>query len=173
MRLDTAPLVDAPRRLHEQRLDGDAGHCLEAARIDRALDEREIALRPAHQLKDGLFRLRAHAPLELATRDRLDRDQNLTQPARVARLLEGPCPGQVLFAQLAGALQQLSERMRIARNMGRDHGPPLEVDHPGILAQLRGDAQRSGLPPQVEELEDIVNIELPEWSLDRHVTPPR
>jgi hypothetical protein len=48
------------------------------------------------------------------------------------------------------------------------HAPTVEQHHAFVVAQLRRDAQHSRLPAEIEQLEDIVNAELAERSLDRH-----
>ena len=58
--------------------------------------------------------------------------------------------------------------MRIAADLGRYDHAAVEVNRPLVMAQLGGDAQRPGLPAQVEELEDVVNPELAKRSFDRH-----
>src|SRR5207247_653018 len=44
----------------------------------------------------------------------------------------------------------------------------LEVDRPGVVPHLGGDAQHAGLPAQVEQLEDVMDPELAQLAFDRH-----
>jgi hypothetical protein len=58
--------------------------------------------------------------------------------------------------------------VRIAPD-GREHDrAAVEKDGALIVAQRRHDAQRAGLPAQVQQLEDVVNAEFPQRSFDRH-----
>ena len=81
---------------------------------------------------------------------------------RVARARE------VGLGDLAAAQQQLAQRMRIAADRGEHHCAPIEVHRALIVAQHGGDRERPGLPAEIEQLEDIVDAELAERSLDRH-----
>jgi hypothetical protein len=58
--------------------------------------------------------------------------------------------------------------MRIALHGRRDNGPGVEVHAALIVAFGGGYAESSGLPTQIEKLEDVVDAELAERSFDRH-----
>ena len=69
-------------------------------------------------------------------------------------------PLEVGLGDLAGAQQQRAERVRVAADLRRYDDAVVEIDLPLVVTQLRGDAQRPGLPAQIEQLEDVVDPEL-------------
>ena len=69
---------------------------------------------------------------------------------------------------LAGPHQARAERLRIAADRRGHHAAALEADGARGLPQLGGDAQHPGLPAQVEQLEDVLDVQVLERSLERH-----
>jgi len=102
-----------------------------------------------------------HLPLDLALRDHPEGHEDFAEPALVAlALLHVAGALEVGLGDLAGAEQQRAERVRVAADLRRHDDAVVEVDRPFVVAQLRRDAQRSRLPAQVEQLEDVVDPEL-------------
>src|SRR3989441_10354241 len=81
------PLVDAPRALHQERLDGNADRHLGGDLALGLLGEGEVALVPAHHLEDDFLDLEADLALDLALRDHTERHEDLAEPALVALTL--------------------------------------------------------------------------------------
>src|SRR2546426_3017881 len=159
--LDARPLVDAARALHQERLDGNADRHLGGDLALGLLGEGEVALVPAHHLEDDFLDLEADLALDLALRDHTERHEDLAESALVTlTLLHVASPLEIGLGDLAGAQQQRAERVRVAADLRRYDDAVVEVDLPLVVAQLRGDAQRSRLPAQVEQLEDVVDPEL-------------
>src|SRR3989449_11357854 len=75
---------------------------------------------------------------------------------------------EIRLRDLPRAEQQAAERVRVAADFGVDDGAVLEVDRPGVVPPLGGDAQHAGLPAQVEQLEDVMDPELAQRAFDRH-----
>src|SRR5213596_3138782 len=74
----------------------------------------------------------------------------------------------MLALVLARAESGRRDRARPAADRGVDDAAIVEVDHALVTAELRCHAEHARLPAQVEELEDVVDAELLERSLDRH-----
>src|SRR2546425_12728602 len=100
-------------------------------------------------------------PYDFALRYHAVRHEDLAEPALVPLpLLHVARPLEVGLGDLAGAQQQRTERVGVAADLRRHDDAVVEIDLPLVMAQLRGDAQRSRLPAQVEQLEDVVDAEL-------------
>ena len=56
----------------------------------------------------------------------------------------------------------------IAPDRRGHHAAAVEADGAGGLPELRGHAQHSALPAQVEQLEDVLDVQVLERSLERH-----
>src|SRR3989441_7650104 len=76
--------------------------------------------------------------------------------------------GETCALPISRAEQQAAERVRVAADFGVDDGAVLEVDRPGVVPHLGGNAQHAGLPAQVEQLEDVMDPELAQRAFDRH-----
>src|SRR5687767_6805351 len=109
--------------------------------------------------------------LELPPGDRTGLDEHLSEPhAITARGLKRASAIEIRIRDLAGADEDLSQGVRIAAD-ARERNLAVAEEHDAfVVPQRRRHTQRAGLPAQVEQLEDIVNPELAEWSLDRHQT---
>src|SRR5690606_14170411 len=114
------PFVDAARGLHEQSAGGNADGGLGGNVVERGFAEREVSFGPSHHLKDDLFDLCAHLPVELAPRDGAEVNQNVAEAALVARGLHVPRAGQVALRQLAGPEEETAQLVRIALDLGGD-----------------------------------------------------
>src|SRR5687768_8322415 len=108
-------------------------------------------------------------PVELPRGDRSRLDEDVTEADAVtARRLERSRSIEVGVGDLAGTDQDLTQWMRIAAD-ARERDLAVTEEHDAfIVAQVGRHAQRSRLPAQVEQLEDIVDPELAEWAFDRH-----
>src|SRR6185437_12073316 len=58
--------------------------------------------------------------------------------------------------------------MRVAADSGVDDAAAVEVHGALVVAQQRRHRERTRLPAQVQQLEDIVNAQLPQRPFDRH-----
>ena len=159
--LDARPLVDAARTLHHERFHRNPDRHLGRHLALGFFGEREVSLVPAHHLEDDFLDLEADLALDLTLRDDAERHEDLAEPALVAlALLHVARPLEVGLGDLAGAQQQRAERVRVAADLRRNDDAVVEIDLPLVVAQLRGNAQRPGLPAQIEQLEDVVDPEL-------------
>ena len=95
-------------------------------------------------------------------------DENLTDATLVTRALHRGGAREIGRGGFPRALENRAQQMRIALHRGRDDGARVEVDAPFVVSLGRSYAERSGLPAQIEKLEDVVDAELAEWSFDRH-----
>src|SRR5437762_7410072 len=167
--LDARPLVEPPCPFHQERLDGNAHSDLGRHLAIGFLVEREVAFVPAHHLEHDFFDLKPNLPLHLALGDYVERHEDLAQAALIAQaLLHVARALEVGFGDLPGPQQHRPQRMGIGADLGRDDDTVVEVDRPVVVTQLRRDAQRARLAAQVEQLEDIMDAELAQRSLDRH-----
>jgi hypothetical protein len=71
-------------------------------------------------------------------------------------------------AHSAGLQQYHLYRQCHTANRGMHDAPVVEHHDPLVVAQLRGDTKHARLPAEIQQLEDIVDAELAERSLDRH-----
>src|SRR6266550_4013492 len=80
---------------------------------------------------------------------------------------------QIGGGDLARPHQPCADRLPVAADGGRHHAPTIEADGTRRLAKLRRHPQHTALPPQIEQLEDVLNVQLLERSLERHRSPRR
>ena len=108
--------------------------------------------------------------LELAPRQAARFDEQFAEPFRIrSTLLRSARALQVAFGDLPGAHQHRAQRNAGSCRMNAEHDTPaVEADDAFVVTQRRRDAQRPGLPAQIEQLEDVVNAELAERAFDRH-----
>jgi hypothetical protein len=97
-----------------------------------------------------------------------DKAKDLADAARITFLLHRAGAIEISLADLAGPHEHIPQAVGIASNRREHDGAALDEHHALIVAQRRHDAERSGLPAQVEQLEDVVDSELAQRSFDRH-----
>ncbi len=69
---------------------------------------------------------------------------------------------------LAGPHQARPEWLGIAADRRGHHAAAIEADGARGLPELGRHAQHPALPAQVEQLEDVLDVQVLEWSLERH-----
>src|SRR3954449_3863260 len=69
--------------------------------------------------------------------------------------------------------QPRADRLVVAAEGGRHHAAPVEGNGRGGLAELRRHPQDAALPAQLEQLEDVLDVQLLERTLERHRSPRR
>jgi len=75
---------------------------------------------------------------------------------------------EILVTDLARLSQNPFDRRRIAANAGVQHLAAVEEHVALVVAELRRHTQCASLSAQVEQLKDVMNSELAEWSFDGH-----
>ena len=144
----------------------------------RASSGTSATTRSSNEKKPSCHDSSSNTTLSIASRSCRSSSRCVITPARTSRS-PSPSPGMRLETHAASARSASLtlpawRRIRsidvgMAPHAGVDHAPAVEQHDAFVVAQIGRHAQRARLPAQVEQLEDVVDAELAERSLDRHL----
>src|SRR5690606_22529862 len=158
-RLQPRPFVNAPRTLHQQRIDPNLNADPVPLRSVPLL-EAEPALRPAHDLVQRLLDLEAQVAPHLLLRHTPHLHENVAEALARVPALQLERAFQLALRDLAGTQQELPQRSPRVPLLAEDDLALLEVDFRLVARLLRCDGQDPGLPRELQELEYVLDAHL-------------